>query len=407
MFSRRTLFVWAGILLLCGMFLMGQDAWVEPPVCTDNDGDGYGNPASEGCTYTALDCDDTNADVNPGMTEALYSDPVCHDGLDNDCDGWVDQADLYCHECTDVDGDGYGASASTGCLYYQLDCDDTDADVNPGVMEAPHGDPVCTDLKDNDCDGDVDEADLGCSSTGDMVAIPAGCFDMGDAFSEGTADELPVHTVCVSAFEMDVHEVTNAEYYACVLGGTCTEPPETQITPVEGGPVDYYGNPVYDLYPVVYVDWANAESYCAWAGKRLPTEAEWEYAARGGLPGMRYPWGDAVDCSLANYDRYYDTGACYGFGGLPSLPREVMSYAANGYGLYDMAGNVSEWVNDRFSATYYSISPLNDPQGPATGSTRVFRGGSWFWDAGKLRVADRMSGNPTNPDFSVGFRCAH
>jgi len=406
MFSRATFFVWAGILVLSGMFLMGQDAWTPPAECIDTDGDGYGYLSSQGCTYTALDCDDTNADVNPGMPEALYSDPVCHDGLDNNCNGWVDEADPYCAACIDTDGDGYGSPASLGCLHHQADCDDTDGDVHPGAVEGPYGDPVCGDAKDNDCDGDLDAADAGCSESGEMVPIPAGCFDMGDAFSEGAGDERPVHSVCISAFEMDVHEVTNAEYSACVVAGECTAPSSTVLVLLGLDPIEYYGNPEYDGHPVIYVTWAQALNYCTWVGKRLPTEAEWEYAARGGLSGARYPWGDTTDCSRAVYDRYYPAGVCYDYGALPNMPQEVMGYAANGYGLYDVAGNVGEWVNDLYGSTYYGSSPTDDPQGPATGFTRVYRGGSWFGATSTTRVADRNSGDPTNRDFSVGFRCA-
>jgi len=292
--------------------------------------------------------------------------------------------------CVDNDGDGYGNPASVSCAHPQLDCDDTDAEVNPGIIEGPDGDPRCSDGLDNDCDGLVDNLDGGCL---DMVQIPAGCFNMGDAFSEGYSDELPVHNVCISAFEMDVHEVTNAEYAECVAGGGCTAPYRSS-SPSRW---TYYGNPAYDDFPVIWVDWYQAEDYCTWAEKRLPTEAEWEYAARGGLSGKRYPWGDTISGTDANY---WNSGDPWN-----NDTSEVEYYAPNGYGLYDTAGNVSEWVNDWYQSNYYTVSPPNDPPGPATGTSRVLRGGTWGDYTDGLRVADRSWKSPVLEYYVIGFRC--
>ncbi len=288
---------------------------------------------------------------------------------------------------SDYDGDGYskvvdGATATT-------DCNDVDASINPGAAE------VCDDGFDNDCDGKIDGDDPDCqggSTVGPMALIPSGCFNMGDAFSEGSSDELPVHNVCITSdFYMDVHEVTNSEYAACVSGGGCTAPGYSSS--YSRG--SYYGNPTYDNFPVIWVDWNQATAYCAWAGKRLPTEAEWEYAARGGLSGKRYPWGDtATACVDANYDW------CIGD------TSEVESYPANGYGLYDVGGNVYEWVNDWYQSDYYSTSPTNDPPGPASGTYRVLRGGGWHITSGTLRVANRYNLSPTAQSVFIGFRCA-
>ena len=231
-----------------------------------------------------------------------------------------------------------------------------------------------------------------------MVAIPAGCFDMGDHFAEGYSSELPVHNVCISAFEMDVHEVTNAEYAECVAGAGCTAPfySSSYSRP------SYYGNPVYDDFPVVNVDWYQAEDYCTWAEKRLPTEAEWEYAARGGLAGKRYPWGDTISGSDANY---WDSGDQWDNDTSP-----VEYYAANGYRLYDMVGNVWEWVNDWYSSTYYqdcvNYGIVHDPQGPVSGTSRVFRDGCWGNDPNLIRTASRYSWDPSGPNYGGGFRCA-
>ena len=130
---------------------------------------------------------------------------------------------------------------------------------------------------------------------------------------------------------------------------------------------------------MVYVSWNDATAYAKWGGKRLPTEAEWEYAARGGLVGKRYSRGDQISPDDANY------------GGKVGKPRVVGSYPANGYGLYDMAGNVWEWCQDRYGSDYYSNSPIKNPPGPGTGYRRVLRGGHWYFDPGTLRVAYRSS----------------
>ncbi len=233
----------------------------------------------------------------------------------------------------------------------------------------------------------------------DMALIPAGCFNMGDHFAEGGTNELPVHEVCLSTFEMDVHEVTNAEYAKCVDEGGCTAPAYYDSATRE----TYYGDPAYDDFPVVNVYWALADEYCTWAGKRLPTEAEWEYAARGGLSGKRYPLGDMISGSEANS---WDSGDPWDNDTTP-----VKNYVANGYGLYDMAGNVREWVNDWYQEDYYVVSPTNDPPGPESGPEHVLRGGMWLtslYPPNAFRVADRNV-DPFNIYYVtsfIGFRCA-
>ena len=234
----------------------------------------------------------------------------------------------------------------------------------------------------------------------DMVYIPSGCFDMGDSFSEGGSNELPVHNVCItSAFEMSRHEVTVGEYKACVAAGGCTAPANMNSFTR----ANYYdeASGLYDNYPVIYVNWFDAEDYCSWIGGRLPTEAEWEYAARGGLTGKRYPWGDAISGTDANY---WDSGDPWDNDTSP-----VEYYAPNGYGLYDMAGNVWEWVNDWYDQDYYQYcednSIVNDPQGPTAGTSHVLRGGCWVGGSNGVRASDRSYLGPGSWGSAYGFRC--
>jgi eukaryotic-like serine/threonine-protein kinase len=195
---------------------------------------------------------------------------------------------------------------------------------------------------------------------------------------------------------MDVHEVTNAEYAACVSGGGCTPP--GSFSSLTCGV--YYGNTTYADFPVIYVDWNQATAYCAWASKRLPTEAQWEYAARGGLDGKYFSWGNTVDGAYANFANSGDPW--------DNDTSPVEYYPPNGYGLYDMAGNITEWVNDWYSSSYYQYCIDNEifyePPGPASGTLRVVRGGDFFIDS--YLVSDRIfSLDPNNSNGRYGFRC--
>jgi len=234
-----------------------------------------------------------------------------------------------------------------------------------------------------------------------MVLIPAGSFQMGS--NDGDSDEKPVHTVNISEFWMDKYEVTNAEYKKCVDAGSCRAPLSVESYSRRS----YYGDSTYDNYPVINVSWDDAKKYCQWKGKRLPTEAEWEYAARGGLSGARYPNGDSINCRDANYCRFiYFCDDCKGYGGKDDDTHPVGSYAANGYGLYDMAGNVWEWVSDWYDGKYYENRTSQDPQGPSNGADRVVRGGSWGDNTVDIRVSNRLNYGPTVRNRGVGFRCA-
>jgi formylglycine-generating enzyme required for sulfatase activity len=219
----------------------------------------------------------------------------------------------------------------------------------------------------------------------DWVKIPAGDFQMGSSDRDPSAhlDEFPQHRVYLDSYHVSRNLITNQQFAQCVSAGIC-EKPSYRID-----------DPELADHPVVDVTWEEAQAFCEWNGARLPTEAEWEKAARGGLEGAQYPWGDEIDCTVANFDN------CIG-GSSP-----VGSYPPNGYGLYDMAGNTWEWTADWYSGEYYRNSPEDDPTGPAEGEYRVLRGGCWGEDASYLRVAFRVFNRPSYPHDFIGFRCAY
>ena len=244
------------------------------------------------------------------------------------------------------------------------------------------------------------------ANNADMVLIPAGEFQMGS--NNGDYDEKPVHAVYIDAFYMDKYEVTNVQYKAFVDAN-----PEWQKDRI---PAKYHaGYYLYDWkgnnyptgkgnYPVTHVSWYAAMAYAQWTGKRLPTEAEWEKAARGGLIGKRYPWGDSIDLTMANYGM--KTGGVTAVG----------NYLVNGYGLYNMTGNVWEWCLDEYDGVFYTSSPRWNPiaGGSITSvidnfmnikASRVLRGGGWNNAAQLVRVAERDSPDPTRANSNIGFRC--
>ena len=243
-----------------------------------------------------------------------------------------------------------------------------------------------------------------------QIFIPDGSFRMGGLDAKADADEQPDHMVTMSAFWLDKLEVTTSMYMLCVQAGAC-EPP-TSFTSEKHD--TYFNTDEYADYPVVYVTWGNANDYCTWAGKRLPSEAEWEYAARGNDFRI-FPWGDErPGSSQANFNNTVRDLTRVG-----SFPA-----GASPYGVLDMAGNVWEWVFDFYDANYYGNSVATNPTGPlaavGNGYRHTIRGGSYQDVEKDIRVANRGYASGPNPDASdmksveyigessprIGFRCA-
>jgi formylglycine-generating enzyme required for sulfatase activity len=248
---------------------------------------------------------------------------------------------------------------------------------------------------------------------GDFVYVSAGAFKMGDNFGDGLPRERPVHTVDVDAFYIAKYETTNGQWRKFRDDPGYDDVkywPNGKVVPKDQVP--YWtqannhggGTPDSDDYPVLGVNWDSATAYCNWVsaktGKkyRLPTEAEWEKAARG-TDQRRYPWGNEIERGDANYvgAEAFDTGMKVG-----SFPKGVSPY-----GVYDMAGNVYEWCSDWYSRDYYSVSPKKNPKGPATGAYKVVRGGSFFLEAFDMRTYGRSAAWPSFQSHRmIGFRAA-
>jgi serine/threonine-protein kinase len=227
-----------------------------------------------------------------------------------------------------------------------------------------------------------------------MRLVPAGEFRMGS--DDDIHTNNPAHIVSLDAFYIDQYEVTNARYAACVAAGACEPPHETKT---DFRP-SYYGDSQYDNFPVVYVDWSMAQTYCEWRGARLPTEAEWEKAARG-TDGRSYPWGEGISCDQANYDGDPDFAIfCV------AETSEVGRYESgkSPYGLYDMAGNVFEWVSSLLKP--YPYNATDGREDSTRRGDRVIRGGAWNEGPDDQQVFYRSWIRPDLFESVIGFRCA-
>ncbi|MCD6497959.1 MAG: SUMF1/EgtB/PvdO family nonheme iron enzyme [Deltaproteobacteria bacterium] len=367
------------------------------------------------------ECDDANQEdgdgcsadcgrIEPGWTCTgrirTICEPVCGDGIvlgSEQCDGTA----LPQKNCSDL-GLGDGTLGCNACRYDTSACS-KQAECGNGLQQEGE---ECdgTDLGGNDCttigmgytggslacNGTCGWDRTGC--TGDSasltwITIPGGTFQMGSTAVQ--SDEQPVHSVTVPGFEMTQSEVTVRQYGACVTAGSCT-------APGTGGMCNW-NDPGYEDHPVNYVDWSQAVAFCTWAGGRLPSEAEWEYAARSGGQNIEYPWGnDEATCSYAVGDH----GCGGGCGTGRTMARCSKPAGNTAQGLCDMAGNVWEWVQDWWHGDYNGAPTDGSAWESPSGSSRVLRGGSFDYGMTYLRAAYRRGDAASVQYDNIGFRCS-
>lgn len=294
-------------------------------------------------------------------------------------------------------------------VLFVVSCDGDDGTETPDkdttVIDTTHSDDAVTDTE-------TPDVDYGTGTPGDMVDVPAGEFQMGcDSAVDDQCDynENPYHVVTLSAYKIGKYEVTVAEYQQCVTNGACNNNGEHYhyYTNTDDSYCNY-GAEGKGNHPMQCVTWYGAKAYCEWIGGRLPTEAEWEKAARG-TDGRKYPWGNEPTVSCDYAVMYDDNAGGEGCGTGGTMPVGSKPNGVSPYGAYDMIGNVWEWVNDWYDETYYETSPTNNPAGPETGYYRVLRGGSWYYGGydGGARASLRSFSSPDDVDGDdPGFRCA-
>lgn len=228
----------------------------------------------------------------------------------------------------------------------------------------------------------------------EMILIPAGSFTMGSDDEDALTASRPAHEVTLKSYWIDRYEVSNAQYARCVEAKHCTDPKSFSSNTRP----DYYTNKKYANYPVIHVDYYQATAYCTWAGKRLPTEAEWEKAARGNN-GYIYPWGNKLPLEIPAQVNLFDEGDTAAVDSFPE--------GASPYGVYNMEGNVWEWTSDQYDAFYYSDSPSEDPHAVTGGNEYVIRGFSWAYPFSRLEITARNYSYILNQTYDLGFRCAY
>ena len=321
-----------------------------------------------GCP-TPCECPDD--DVSGDDDTIPDDDSTGDDDASGDDDTSAGDDDTTVDPTQDADGDGFTLGEG--------DCDDTDPEVNPGAQES------CGNEVDDDCDGIVD---YGC-----QIHIPEGEFQMGAADDVGASDQKPMHAVWLDAYYIDKYEVSIRFYKACHDEGVCNAPRFNSSYQRD----HYYDDPTYLDYPVIYIQREDARTYCDWVGGTLPTEAQWEKAARGDQDERLYPWGDWYDCSFGNAN--WCIGETVRVG---SYPRNLSPY-----GVADMAGNVWEFFNDYYAPNYYVASPYENPTGPPNGDKLSYRGGAFTW-WGNPTVSVRHPARELGSSFyNIGFRCAY
>jgi formylglycine-generating enzyme required for sulfatase activity len=407
---------------------------------------------------------DSGVKVNSGDNVKITFDVTAGAFVGNTVDVWVLLKSPFGFFCYDGVGPISGWNYGLGFAYYTGPL----ADMSGTALDRPLPDGTYKSHAAIDiwADGVLDlkyvyssdSVDFSCfpPAPPDMVLVPAGAFDMGDHYGVGSPNELPVHTVYIDAFYMDVYEVSNDKYCTYLnsaygqglievksgivykYGDTetyCDTTTSSSRSRIHWDGITFTVTPLKGDHPMVTVTWYGSVAYSNWrsdqeglppcydlntwdctfgaGGYRLPTEAEWEKAARGSEynPYYQYPWGNSIDGSNANYwqsgDPFEGTNpetTPVGYYDGNQIPSGVDM--ANGYGLYDMAGNVWEWCNDWYGSSYYSNSPPNNPHGPSSGPVRVLRGGSYYFDSNYLRCANRINDDPGGRYYYFGFRLA-